>query len=201
MKQFIKNIPVLDTNELKIINKYIDTLEFVPNTVFDANGTAREDTRIRSSTGTFMRENVSATILLHEKINDALLKYRDHLLKHDIVLNKYPVIGGAETESWREEIQILEYTSEQKYKWHFDACTDPKSNFYHRQISLVLYLNNDFEGGTTKFKMFPKQDFKPRAGRGLFFPSNWCFTHCSTPVVSGKKRVAVTWYYCKDNFA
>tara|TARA_Y100000401_G_scaffold49514_1_gene38540 strand:+ start:2487 stop:3092 length:606 start_codon:yes stop_codon:yes gene_type:complete len=201
LKQFIQNLPVLNATELKIINKYIDDLDFVPNTVFNKNGTAREDSRIRTSTGSSMDENMAATIMLHEKLNAALLVYRDKLLEHDLVLDKYPLIGGYGTESYRESIQILEYTKEQKYNWHYDACTEQNSPFYHRQISIVLYLKDDFEGGETAFKMLPKQKFRPKAGRGLFFPSNWCFTHCSQPVISGKKRVAVTWYYCIDNFA
>ncbi len=201
MKQFIQNLPVLNASELKIINKHIDNLDFSPNTVFDSNGNFREDNNIRTSTGACMQEYNSVTMLLHEKINAALLVYRDKLLEHNLVLDRYPVIGGNGTSSYREEIQILEYTKEQKYKWHYDACTDPNSKFYHRQISLVLYLKDNFEGGATVFKMLPKQKFRPKAGRGLFFPSNWCFTHCSQPVISGKKRVAVTWYYCIDNYA
>ena len=201
MKHFIQNLPVLNAAELKIINNYIDKLDFVQNTVFHTDGTAREDKSIRTSTGTSMDENSSATMLLHEKINAALLVYRDKLLEKNLVIDRYPVIGGYGTSSYREEIQILEYTKEQKYNWHYDACTEQNSPFYHRQISLVLYLKDDFEGGATTFKMLPKQEFRPKAGRGLFFPSNWCFTHCSLPVISGKKRVAVTWYYCIDNFA
>lgn len=201
MNQFIQNLPVLNAAELKIINKYIDTLDFAPNTVFDSDGTSRQDNSIRTSTGTSMKENNSATMLLHEKINTALLLYRDKLLQYDMVIDRYPVIGGYDTSSFREEIQILEYTKEQKYNWHYDTCTDPNSKFYNRQISLVLYLKDNFEGGATKFKMLPKKDFRPKAGRGLFFPSNWCFAHCSTPVELGKKRVAVTWYYCEDKSA
>ena len=201
MKQFIQNLPVLNASELKIINDYIDKLNFVQNTVFHTDGTAREDKSIRTSTGTSMHENSSATILLHEKINTALLLYRNKILENDLVLDRYPVIGGYGTTSYREEIQILEYTKEQKYNWHYDACTNPKSDFYHRQISIVLYLKDNFKGGATAFKMLPKQKYRPKAGRGLFFPSNWCFTHCSQPVISGKKRVAVTWYYTVDNFA
>ena len=71
MKEFIQEIPVLNTSELRKINKYIDTLNFEPNTVFDANGTAREDPRIRSSTGTSMDENNPAT---KEEINEFLNK-------------------------------------------------------------------------------------------------------------------------------
>ena len=199
MKEFIQEIKVLDDKDLKIINDYIDTLDFAVNTVFNKNGTVREDTSIRSSTGTAMNENDVATKLLHEKINNALIKYKNRLFNYDLVLDCYPVVGATGTSSYREDIQVLEYTENQKYNWHYDTCADPNSEFYHRQISLVLYLKDDFEGGATKFKMVPHYEYRPKAGYGLFFPSNWCFTHCSTPLESGKKRVAVTWYYCIDN--
>tara|TARA_R100000773_G_C4201515_1_gene103890 strand:+ start:271 stop:873 length:603 start_codon:yes stop_codon:yes gene_type:complete len=198
LKEFIQEIKVLDDKDLKIINDYINTLDFAVNTVFNTNGTVREDTSIRSSTGTAMNENNVATKLLHEKINNALIKYKNRLFNYDLVLDCYPVVGATGTSSYREEIQVLEYTEDQKYNWHYDACPDPNSKFYHRQISLVLYLKDDFEGGATKFKMVPHYEYRPKAGYGLFFPSNWCFTHCSTPLESGKKRVAVTWYYCID---
>ena len=198
MKEFIQEIKVLDDKDLKIINDYIDTLDFETNTVFDSNGTAREDPSIRSSTGSAMKEDEAATKLLHEKLNNALIKYKNRLFNFNLVLDSYPVIGAKETSSYREEIQILQYTESQKYNWHFDTCTDPKSEFYHRQISIVLYLKDDFDGGATKFKMMPHYEYRPKKGYGLFFPSNWCFTHCSTPLETGQKRVAATWYYCVD---
>ena len=199
MKNFIQDIHVLDDEQLKIVNEYIDTLTFKVNTIFDADGNERQDTSVRSSTGSVMSDGDFATQILHEGMNTALLEYRDRLFKSDIALDGYPIPGARETSSNREGIQVLEYTKEQKYNYHFDACTDPKSDFYHRQVSVVMYLSDDFEGGATKFKMLPEHDFRPAAGRALFFPSNWCFPHCSTPVKSGKKRVAVTWYYCKDH--
>ena len=55
---------------------------------------------------------------------------------------------------------------------------------------------DDFEGGTTKFV---HQEYKPPIGHALIFPSNWCFPHTGTTVTSGRKRVAVTWYYVHDN--
>ena len=188
MKEFIQQIKVLDDKDLQIINDYIDTLDFETNTVFDSNGTGREDKTIRSSTGTVMNEDEAATKKLHEKLNTALIKYKNRLFNYDLVLDSYPVIGGKETSSFREEIQILQYTENQKYNWHFDACTDPQSKFYHRQISIVLYLKDNFEGGATKFKILPHYEYRPKAGYGLFFPSNWCFTHCSTPLENYRVR-------------
>ena len=82
MKQFIQNLPVLNASELKIINNYIDSLDFVPNTVFDTNGTAREDSSLRTSTGTFLEEHVAATVLLHEKIIDIFIQLSLNSPKH-----------------------------------------------------------------------------------------------------------------------
>jgi hypothetical protein len=168
MKNFIQDIRVLDDEQLKIINEYIDTLTFKVNTIFDADGNERQDTSVRSSTGSVMSDGDFATQILHEGMNTALLEYRDRLFKSDIALDGYPIPGARETSSHREGIQVLEYTKEQKYNYHFDACTDPKSDFYHRQVSVVLYLKDDFEGGATKFKMLPEHDFRPEAFCKLF---------------------------------
>ena len=64
---------------------------------------------------------------------------------------------------------------------------------------MILYLSDEFDGGTTKFI---HKEYKPPIGHALIFPSNWCFPHTGTKVTNGKKRVAVTWYYIDyhDNF-
>ena len=100
------------------------------------------------------------------------------------------------TTSNRELIQVLEYVKNQKYTWHIDASPQPNSKEYHRKISVILYLSEDFEGGSTKFV---HEEYKPPMGHALIFPSNWCFPHTGTRVTDGKKRVAVTWYYVHDN--
>ena len=87
------------------------------------------------------------------------------------------------------------YTKLIDNNFHVDTSPVPFSKEYHRKISIILYLTNDFVGGTTKFL---HQDYKPPVGHAIIFPSNWCFPHCGTQVISGKKRVAVTWYYVND---
>ena len=84
MKQFIQNLPVLNAAELKLINKYIDTLYFEPNTVLSGEN-AVVMPNVRSSSGSWMRENAAATSLLHQKLNNALLAYREKLLENDLV--------------------------------------------------------------------------------------------------------------------
>lgn len=198
MNDLIQTIKVLNEEELKVINEYIDLLHFKEVTIFDSNGKVKFDTSIRSNLGSTMNENHKVTQILHEKINESLITYKEILSKINPIFEYYPVPGGYSTTSSREAIQVLEYSSNQEYKFHHDISNDPNSKEYHRQISVVLYLNNNFEGGATEF---PHQTFKPLPGYGLFFPSNWCFPHSGQKVLSGKKRVVVTWYYVVDHSA
>lgn len=196
MNSFIQTIKLLDTDQLKTVNEYIDTLPFTPNTVFGSDGNGTLDTSVRSSMGTYLFDNHPVTNIIHDALNKGLIEYKNRIIDQShIAIDGYPVPGAFMTSSHREGIQILDYTEGQNYNWHCDASTDPNSSFYHRKISIVLYLSNNFEGGHTAFC---SGSYKPSAGCALFFPSNWCFPHRSLDVTSGKKRVAVTWYYTKD---
>lgn len=194
----IQTIKILNEEELKIINNYIDTLIFQENTVFDSDGKSKIDNSVRSSLGATMDEDQEATQLLHRRINESLLVYKGQVIQINEMFQYYPVPGGYGTTSYRESIQVLEYSPNQEYKFHHDISNDPNSKEYHRQISVVLYLNDDFEGGGTEFI---NQTYKPSPGYGLIFPSNWSFPHSGQKVLSGKKRVAVTWYYVNESTA
>jgi hypothetical protein len=198
MNDLIQTIKILNEEELKIINNYVDTLVFQGNTVFDSNGKSRIDASVRSSLGTTVNEEHDATKLLHQKINESLSIYKEKVISINDMFQYYPVPAGYSTTCHREAIQVLEYSPNQEYKFHHDTSNDPNSKEYHRIISIVLYLNDEFDGGGTEF---PHQTYKPSPGYGLFFPSNWCFPHSGQKVLSGKKRVAVTWYYVTDQSA
>ena len=198
MYDLVQTIQVLTPEEVDFVNKEIDKKEFTVSSIgfVDAeSGEPRVDSNIRSSSGCFFLDNEPAAMVIHKGMNNALLEYHQRLIKIHPSFDGYPVPGGFMTESNRELIQVLEYVSNQKYNFHVDASTVPSSKEYHRKISIILYLSDDFEGGTTKFV---HQEFKPPMGHALIFPSNWCFPHCGTQVTSGKKRVAVTWYYVND---
>ena len=80
MNDLIQTIKVLNKEELKIINDYIDELTFQENTVFDSDGKTKIDTSVRSSLGTTMNEEHDATKLLHQKINESLLTYKEKVI-------------------------------------------------------------------------------------------------------------------------
>ncbi len=195
MNDLIQVIKVLSEQDLKIINAHIDTLTFKPNTVFGAGGKLRVDSNWRTSTGTFLNEGDNATCLFHRKINDALVKYKKRITQISDTFNCYPVPGGIDTDSYREKIQILEYAPNQEYKFHYDEAANPNLEEYYRKISIITYLNDGFDGGHTAF---PHCKYRPEPGHGLIFPANWCYPHAGKPVLEGKKRIAVTWYYAND---
>ena len=200
MNDLIQIIEVLTPQQVKFVNAELDKKEFQVCMIgFADDGTghlsARVDPEVRSSTVAYLHNEEEVTKVIHEGMNNALLEYRERLMKIHPTFDGYPVPGGYMTTSEREFIQVLEYVENQKYTWHTDASPMPDSKEYHRKISIILYLSDDFEGGTTKFA---RQEYKPPVGHALIFPSNWCFPHCGTQVTSGKKRVAVTWYFVKD---
>lgn len=97
--------------------------------------------------------------------------------------------------------QILVYHGGGHYRPHIDAealfndgsgVLSWKKNVA-RDISIVVYLNGDFEGGEI---VFPKQaiSVKPREGLMLAFPSNHHFLHGVNPVTKGVRYAIVDWF-------
>lgn len=74
---------------------------------------------------------------------------------------------------------------------HYDVHADSSDG--GRQISGILYLNDDFEGGETHF---PNQNItiKPEAGMLVLFPSNFVYAHGSNPITDGKKYICISWF-------
>ena len=98
---------------------------------------------------------------------------------------------------WYEEPQLLRYTPGGYYRYHSDAYyLVPESAAWRkvvdRDISILLYLNNDYEGGELEFKRF-SYTLKPRAGMLVWFPSDVRYEHMAKPVISGERYVLVSW--------
>jgi predicted 2-oxoglutarate/Fe(II)-dependent dioxygenase YbiX len=199
MYSLIEIIDCLTKEELDTVNNEIDNSDFnFKNSRLIGSGKTKytENTTVRSSKSYTLPENIPLTNILHEAINKSLLEYKNRLVKKHWRFDGYPVPGGISTSSYREGIQILQYSNGEKYGFHHDDSDDPNHKEYHRKISIVLYLKNAEEGGGT---LFPHNTYKPNAGQVLIFPSNWCFPHSGEEVSSGIKRVAVTWYYANRN--
>ena len=58
------------------------------------------------------------------------------------------------------------------------------------QVSVLLYLNDDYEGGD--FYVANKR-FNPEKGSGIIFPSNFMFPHEARTVTKGTRWSIITW--------
>lgn len=106
-----------------------------------------------------------------------------------------------------EKLQVVRYEPDGYYKEHHDAACDPGKESYEfeqnggqRKVTMLLYLSDGFEGGTT---WFPKLnlEMKPNKNGGiLFYPlqsdGNKCHPnalHAGRPVTKGEKYIANVW--------
>lgn len=104
--------------------------------------------------------------------------------------------GGQDIE-WYEEPQLLRYAPGDYYRHHSDAYyLIPEKNAWRkavdRDISLLLYLNDGYEGGQVEFKRF-SYFLQPKAGMLVWFPSDVRYEHMAMPVVSGQRYALVSW--------
>ena len=196
MNDLIQIIKVIDDDEVRQLNEYADNLQFEPSLVINKGEGTRIDTSIRTSWGVSLNENDQIVKKLHDKLNKALDEYKRRLIEINYIYEHNPVPGGINVRSWREAVQLVEYTGGQEYKMHQDTSSYKNHPAYGRVISIILYLTNDFEGGRT---IFTHKSFKPPVGSAIIFPSNWCFPHRGEAVTKGKKRVAVTWYFSQPD--
>jgi len=88
-----------------------------------------------------------------------------------------------------EPYGLLRYSGGEQYGFHYDGGTDSK-----RSISVLIYLNDNYEGGEIEFPNFNLK-IKPKAGTLILFPSNYAYGHTAHPVTSGTKYVIVTWLH------
>lgn len=106
-----------------------------------------------------------------------------------------------------EDLQVVKYDQNGYYNEHHDACCDDNEfckKFVNRggqrKITFVIYLNNDFTGGTTYFPNLDKHYKAPTLGALMFHTlatnTNKCHPlalHTGTKVNSGNKYIANIW--------
>lgn len=96
--------------------------------------------------------------------------------------------------------QLLVYEPGGHYKAHFDAVAkwkNPDGNIIwkksiDRDLSTVLFLNDDFEGGDFVFPDL-RIRIRPEPGLLVCFPSSQYYLHKVEPVISGIRYTMVNW--------
>ena len=115
---------------------------------------------------------------------------RDIFQDFDEQVNR--VVKPLVKQIWRVDLpkhfgtQIIRYAPGGHYVAHQDAGMDMENRYF----TLLCYLNDDFEGGTT---WFPSLGYSatPQTGKAILFPAK--YFHCAEPVLKGEKYVWITW--------
>lgn len=96
-----------------------------------------------------------------------------------------------------EEPQLLRYTAGGYYMHHSDGwLLLPEAAAWRkvvdRDISVLIYLNDDYTGGALEFKRFG-YTLQPRAGMLVWFPSDVRYEHMAREVTGGTRYALVSW--------
>lgn len=126
-----------------------------------------------------------------------------HALMKNIVLNVINPYYNFEIDS-SEIPQILCYSPGGHYKphcdgeglWHNPDGSVSWRKSVDRDLSTIIYLNNDYEGGDLVFPEL-KIRIRPEPGMLLAFPSTHEYIHGVEPVISGERFAIVSWMTVK----
>lgn len=125
---------------------------------------------------------------------------------NQLLLGRFPVIKQFLYDEYgvqfpyAEPCSILRYQAGQFYKRHVDNILlasrfqEVQQGMPTRDISVVGYLNDDFEGGETYFDR-QQVSVSPKAGAVLLFPSYFTHPHQSLPVTKGVKYAFTSWLF------
>jgi hypothetical protein len=86
-----------------------------------------------------------------------------------------------------EAFNFVKYEGQgQEFKIHSDH-----GPHYNTTVSIVVYLNDDYEGGEIQFPRLDNLTYAPKIGDIAVFPSNYIYEHASLPMKSGTKYCIV----------
>ena len=102
---------------------------------------------------------------------------KDYMLNYGVIFTEHA------------DYEILKYGEGQKFTNHIDDHPN-----YHRRISTVCYLNDNYEGGEIVFPRF-NITYKPKANEMIIFPSTYVYNHSVLPVTSGTRYCVVSWIH------
>ncbi len=186
-----------EDREINIIARLEEPLVVILGSVLDEEEC---DTLIQLAKDNLRRSKIGET----KEVSDIRTSSGAFLtdIKNDIlerVERRVSTIMGIPMEHG-EGLHVLNYKPGQEYKEHFDYfAPTSKAASNNRIATLVLYLNDVEEGGST---FFPKLNFSmyPQKGMAVYFEYfyndqllNELTLHGGAPVVKGEKWIATQW--------
>ncbi len=174
-------VDAFNEKELAEIEKIMTSIPLVESMISGSTGVV--DTGIRKSKVSFTLCNEN-TSWIFDRLNQIIENLNSRFFNFDI--------NGYDT------LQYSEYNAADngKYDWHMDTFIGmlPPNDFETRKLSLVLWMNDDYEGGD--FELICQSLESPivipkEKGKLILFPS--FLFHRVTPVTSGVRKSLVSW--------
>ena len=182
----------IDNDILLVDDLYVNGADLIET----AEGlSAWRGSAVSDTGGTYARSSrTSAFMHLSGGVDASLSPFQDSVSR---ALHAAAACYAAAVDNLRLQsdlaVQILRYGPGQEFTLHADREPGSGRVYGARQLSAILYLNDDYEGGELEF---PRQGvaYNPRAGSAIVFPSGFTHPHSSRPVKTGVKYSAVTWF-------
>jgi predicted 2-oxoglutarate/Fe(II)-dependent dioxygenase YbiX len=93
-----------------------------------------------------------------------------------------------------ENWELLRYQESDRFGPHVDCIAG--TMFDRRMLTVLAYLNDDFEGGETRFvSPGPEMTVKPEQGKIVMFPPYYTHPHEGLVVTAGTKYAVLGWLY------
>jgi hypothetical protein len=120
--------------------------------------------------------------------------WEDCYTKQKIAVDHYAGVFNVHNLRYWEAFNFIKYEKGDHFQYHHDHGFS-----YNCTVSLVAYLNDDYEGGGLHFS---QQDilYTPKAGDVVIFPSNYMYPHRAMPVLDGTKYSLVTMLDYSEKF-
>ena len=150
----------------------------------------------------------STTVGSRKELNESVRKSKSTFLNKDYdtirITHKVAQAVGMEDHDC-ELIHVVKYDPGDYYKPHQDTCCFEScrgtSNVDKRIKTVIVYLNDDFQGGETCFPNIQKC-IEPKRGRALVFDTYDMLGRCThkakhegRPIRDGTKYICTFWFH------
>lgn len=149
--------------------------------------------------GRVSNENVRKSNIAHINYNDQF-PYFSAKIKNEII-PLFDLKGVELDDTFENTFQFTKYGQGDFYDWHTDSVNRNTDLSNKRYCSIVIQLNNEYEGGDLEMRPFNELDdiivFKRGIGNMFIFLSD--IEHRVSPVIKGVRHSIVGWFYLKKN--
>ncbi len=133
---------------------------------------------------------ITESVEMGERLDDV-----KQWLRRAVTDHIQPAYGN--TIEWFEKPQLLRYTPGGYYAGHadnahYDVDQDVWVKTLDREVSVLIYINDEYQGGALNFQKF-NYCYRPQAGDLVFFPSDHRYLHEAEKLTSGLRYAIVSW--------